>query len=66
MRWFQNAGLWVRRQMAGRYGFDALGRTLAVAGLGLLLLPLETGSVGIGLQTLAQESHAMSSDVRYY
>ena len=49
MRWFQNTGLWVRRQMAGRYGVDALGRALAIGGLVLLILAMLTQRLGGGL-----------------
>ncbi|MBR6208351.1 MAG: hypothetical protein IKQ69_05080 [Oscillospiraceae bacterium] len=66
MRWFQNVGLWVRRQMTGRYGMDALGRTLAVAGLGLLLLALITGGVGSGLFSLVLETLALAAVVWFY
>lgn len=40
MRWWQNMGLWVRRQMAGRYGVDALCRALSIGGLAALVLSM--------------------------
>ena len=52
MRWFQNADQWVRRQMAGRYGVDALGRALSIGGLAALVLALAAQLAGAAVSSL--------------